>query len=553
MPELISFLVASAPVILTLFLMAGLTWPAQKAMPLVWLVTAALALFWWQMPAKRVLASTVEGALEALSILIIVFGAILLLNTLKQSGGMSSISRGFSKISSDRRIQVLIIGWMFVSFIEGAAGFGTPAALAAPLLIGLGFPPLAAATMALLFNSTSVSFGAVGTPVTVGLRSSISGMLEEGITVQAFLWEVGTGAAFIHLLTGSLLPVFAIYLMIRFFEKNYSLKDWTEIIPFALWSGLAFTIPQLVIAFYFGPELPSVVGGLLGMALVIGAARYGFLVPDRCWDFSTTESISPQENIRESVKESPGKGQDENMPLWKAWLPYLLIAFTLILTRLPALPLQDLLQSVSWTWHNILGEKGVTYTLEPLYLPGLLPFLVIALATIWMHGMKASRVKFAWSSTLKQIVPAAVAMVFILGMVRLLIQSEINYAGLDSMLMVMSRVVSDILGDFWYLASPFIGVLGSFVTGSATVSNVLFGGFQYQVAEMLHYSPVTILSLQVTGGAVGNIISIHNAVAVGAVAGILGQEGIIIRKNLMVALIYAFLAGLAGMLLNISG
>ena len=164
-------LIAFILIALAFVLMAGLRWPSTRAMPLAWLVCAIAAVAAWKLPAFYVLALSLQGVVNAIGILIIVFGAILILYTLQESGGMETIQYGMQNVTRDRRIQAIIIGYMFAAFIEGAAGFGTPAALAAPLLLALGFPPLAAAIICLVFNSFPVTFGAVGTPVIMGFGS----------------------------------------------------------------------------------------------------------------------------------------------------------------------------------------------------------------------------------------------------------------------------------------------------------------------------------------------------------------------------------------------
>ena len=142
---------------------------ACDGMPAVLLVTVLIALLAWDMSVNRVVASGLQGLILTGSILWIIFGAILLLNTLKNSGAIKAIRGGFSNISPDRRVQVVIVAWLFGSFIEGASGFGTPAAVAAPLLVALGFPALGAVVMGMMIQSTPVSFGAVGTPIVVGV------------------------------------------------------------------------------------------------------------------------------------------------------------------------------------------------------------------------------------------------------------------------------------------------------------------------------------------------------------------------------------------------
>ena len=158
-------LLAFLPILFCVVAMAAFNWPAKVALPISWALACIFGFFFWKMDVVSLVAYSVSGLLNSLDVLIIVMGAILVMNTLKRSGGMSTINNGFKLVSKDARIQAIIIGFMFCSFIEGAAGFGTPAALAGPLLVSLGFPPVAAATVALICDSVAVSFGAIGTPV----------------------------------------------------------------------------------------------------------------------------------------------------------------------------------------------------------------------------------------------------------------------------------------------------------------------------------------------------------------------------------------------------
>ena len=164
---------AFLPILLAGVMLVGLRWSAKRTMPLVYLLTVVVAITLWEIPSIRVMASTIEGFFITFNILYIIFGAILLLNTLKYSGAISVIRDGFSDISTDRRVQLVIIIWLFGSFIEGAAGFGTPAAITAPLLVALGFPAAAAVMLGMMVQSTPVTFGAVGTPILVGVRGGL--------------------------------------------------------------------------------------------------------------------------------------------------------------------------------------------------------------------------------------------------------------------------------------------------------------------------------------------------------------------------------------------
>ena len=166
-------LLAVMPILVAAVLLVGFRWPAKHAMPIVYVVAAVIALFAWGVSTTRIIASTIQGLFITFDILLIIFGAILLLNTLKHSGAVAAIRRGFTNISSDPRVQIVIIAWLFGSFIEGASGFGTPAAIAAPLLVALGFPAMAAVMIGMMIQSTPVTFGAVGTPILVGVTGGL--------------------------------------------------------------------------------------------------------------------------------------------------------------------------------------------------------------------------------------------------------------------------------------------------------------------------------------------------------------------------------------------
>lgn len=541
-------LIAALPIMMVIILMAGFMWPAKRAMPLAWGLAVLLGLLVWQVDSARVMAATLEGVLSAFDILIIVFGAIVLLNTMKNSGAIDVINKGFDGITPDRRIQVLIIGWMFVSFIEGAAGFGTPAALAAPLLMGLGFPPLAAVMCALIFNSTSVTFGAVGTPIIVGTEAAVSGMLPEAVAMRGFLVNVGIWSAVFHGILGTFLPLLVVAMLTRFYGKNKSFREGLQAGPFALFAGLSFTGPYFLMAYFVGPELPSVVGALIGLFIVVTAARAGFLMPAEAWDFPRPEEW--EEDWGEPLQAATAqKSAGTSMSLFKAWLPYILVAIILVLTRLGVFGLDSLLRAFTIEWPEILGQKGVNWVIRPLWLPGTVPFMLIALLTILLHKMPGNQVKEAWLKTINQLIPAAIALFFALAMVRVLVQTDINAAGYPSMLMVMSRSAAAGVGQAWPLVSPFVGALGAFVSGSNTVANILFGGFQFSVAEGLGISKTIISAMQAVGGATGNMIAVHNVVAACAVCGIVGREGFVIRRNLLPSLLYTFLVGILGQII----
>jgi len=274
-------LLASLPILLVVILMAGFNWPAKRVMPLGWALAVVLAAFAWGMPLQWLAGATVSGALDAFNILIIVFGAILLMNTLKHSGAIRAIKGSFYNISADRRVQAIIIAGLFGFFIEGAAGFGTPAALAGPLLVSLGFPPLAAAILALVGNSMPVSFGAVGTPILGGAAKVLdsegvrAALTQYGWSFETFVHEIGVYTAITHAAVGIFLPLLIVLILTKLFGGKKSFKDGFAITPFALFAGLSFAVPYLLIAIFIGPELPSLLGALIALIIVIPAAKSG--------------------------------------------------------------------------------------------------------------------------------------------------------------------------------------------------------------------------------------------------------------------------------------
>ena len=174
-----------APIAIVMLLLVILRWPAKKAMPVAYFVTVVISSLVWKAPGVQIAAASIHGLVTVANLLFIVFGAILLLNTIKAFGYIHALRQGFIDISPERRVQAIIIAWLFGSFIEGAAGFGAPAAIAAPSLVAIGFPAMAAVVVALIIQSTPVSFGAVGTPILVGLNTGLSGQPEVASVVAA--------------------------------------------------------------------------------------------------------------------------------------------------------------------------------------------------------------------------------------------------------------------------------------------------------------------------------------------------------------------------------
>ena len=546
-------LAALLPVLAVMFFLVVLRWPAVRAMPVAYVLTVIVALSVWQVPFIHVMAATLRGGMIALTLLWIIFGAILMLFTLRESGAVTTIRRGFMGLSRDRRIQLIIVAWLFGSFIEGAAGFGTPAAVAAPLLLALGFPAMAAVMMTLIIQSTPVSFGAAGTPILVGMRESLNvpqveeALAANGITYYPdFINCIGVFTAMPHAVAGILIPLIIVCMMTCFFGENKSFREGLAVWKFALFAGFSFVIPYLFVAVFLGPEFPSLLGGLIGLAIVVTGARKGLFMPTGDpWDFPPRTKWEKDwvGNITaEAGEERP------HMTLFLAWTPYLLVAALLVLTRLSVLPFKGWIQSVSFTWANILGTS-LSQSVEPLYLPGTI-FMVVALITIFLHRMTKAEAKFAWSDAAHKMAGPALALLFAVGLVRVFIDSNTNLSGLESMPLVLAEYVAGLAGGTWPFFAPIIGAMGAFVAGSNTVSDLMFALFQYGVADRIGTPHLVILGLQAVGGAAGNMICVHNVVAASATVGLVGREGALIRRTIIPMTYYLFVTGTLGLLFS---
>lgn len=535
-------LLAFAPLMLAAVLLAGLNWPAKRAMPVVLLVAALIAVTAWEMSINRVIASSLQGLILTGAILWIIFGAILLLNTLKHSGAITAIRGGFANISTDRRVQVIILAWLFGCFIEGASGFGTPAAVAAPLLVALGFPALGAVMLGMMVQSTPVSFGAVGTPIIVGVAGGVDKAgITERLVASGSEWEVffrliTSEVAITHAIIGILMPLFMCVMMTRFFGRN---KSWTEglaITPFALFAGLAFVLPYAAAGVFLGPEFPSMIGALVGLVIVVPAAKAGFLLPKKTWDFADAKDWPVQwmGSVEIKLETLTAKAP---MSVGLAWLPYVLLAGLLVLSRVNADVKTFFTKNLVLGWTDILGEKGLSGDIQFLYLPGGIMVMVV-LATFLFQRMKFAELKAAVSESTRVLMGAGFVLIFTIPMVRILINSGVNMADLPSMPRAMAELVSSSVGSIYPFFAPAVGALGAFIAGSNTVSNLMLAQFQFDTAQLIGISSAMLIAAQAVGAAAGNMIAIHNVVAASATVGLLGREGQVIRMTIIPTIYY---------------
>jgi lactate permease len=599
MADLTHVLMALLPLVAIMVIMVILYQPATITMPIAWVIALVVGFIGWNMSPTLLGSATITGILTATEILWIVFGAILLLYTLKQSGAFDVINAGFSAISDDRRVQVILLVFLMGSFIEGAAGFGTPAAIVGPLLVGLGFPPMAAVVVALTGNIMAITFGAVGTPLIIGLTDVFKGngaiqeaIQAQGMEVTEYVTQIAIWAASIHAVVGIVLPFIGVAMMTRFFGEERSIKPALEVLPLTLFAWASFAVPYWLTAFFLGPTFPGLLGAMIGLFITGGVLRAGYLLPDEEWDFGPRESwpshwvgdIEPGESTSGKTVAADGGTVTErhghDMSLGMAWAPYILTAALLVVTRVWS-PLQTILRgsgevsfmllgqeiafqmpaitlgaewlgeitlnaNLIFEWSNILGVEGIGGGFRTLYLPGAI-FVFVSILTYKLHGMGRKEYGDSWRETVEKILPAVIALWFAVATVQIMINS--GEAGeLDSMLVILSDLLSNIAGAVYPFFASLVGAFGAFIAGSNTVSDILFGTFQFNAAQNIGAPTQIVVGAQAVGGAIGNLIAIHNVVAALAVVGLVGQEGRVIRLELIPLAYYATATGLLTLL-----
>ena len=509
-------LFAILPIILAICLMVFAKQKASISLLSAWALALVFAIFVWGLDIAYAGAWTVFGFLQAIPVLLIVFAAVFMLNVLLELQFIKTIGNGFNGITKDRRIQILIIAWFFGAFIEGAAGFGTPQALAAPLLVGLGVPAFFAALSALIANAGPVLFGGAGVTITGGwdsIAETVQAQYGAEMTEMMFA-QLSYRLSFVNLFVAAFVPFMMIASIVARDGRGRGIREAIGIFPLCLLAGLLFTVPAWLISF-LGPQLPTLGGALIGMPLFLLAVKKDFLVPETVYRF--------QDDTAEVLEAGAGTGISQMM----AWSPYALIVLILVVTRLPWLGAAGWLNpgSAMVSVTGLLGVAGINWNFNPLWNPGVFPFLPVTIFFLILRRPKGGAVKQITLKTLKQLKHAAAALFFGVALVQIMLNTNFNTAGdLGAMTTEIARSISTIFGDVYLLVAPVIGILGAFVSGSHTVSNIMFFGLQMETAQLLELPVIMALVAQSSGGAMGNMIAIHNVVAVTATTGYTGKE-----------------------------
>lgn len=517
------------PIALLIYLMVKKNaMPSYQALPLIACLVFVLQMVYFKPDTAgfgeylTVLnANVVAGFVATLTPITVIFGAILFNRMMEETGCTNQIRRWLGSISPNPVAQLMIIGWAFAFMIEGASGFGTPAAIAAPILVGLGFEPLKVAIFALVMNSVPVSFGAVGTPTWFGFSEVIN---QYQLSAESIL-DIGAQSALIHFVAGLVIPLIALLFIV----------SWRAIvrnIGFIYLSILACNVPYVMLA-QFNYEFPSLIAGGVGLWVSVVAANKGIGLEKS--DDAKAESLSKAEVI-------------------KALLPLIMLMFILIVTRIQQLGLKGLLNDttpivatslgfaemeISRAWifslKNIFGT-GVAESYKTLYVPALIPFVITVLAAFFYYRVGFKRSWQTWSQSASQSKNPLIALLGALVMVKLMMTG-----GEESMVKIIGKGFANLVQDDWIYYASYLGAIGSFFSGSNTVSNLTFGTIQYEIAQSTGLNPVNVLAAQSVGGAMGNMVCINNIVAVCSVLNVQNSEGAILKKTITPMALYGII------------
>lgn len=532
-------LAAAAPVAVLIFLMVKRNpWPSYKALPFAALLLYLIKLVVFRSDPNITNATVLRGLLDAATPVLIIWGAVLLFKVMEASGSMDTVRGWLNRVTDNRVAQLMIISFAFGFLIEGASGFGTPAALAAPLLVGLGFEALPTAVCCLIMNSFPVSFGAVGTPTWFGLGSL-------GLDT-AQIMEISWKSALMHGAAALVIPLLALKVLV----------SWREIrrnLVFIYLSVLSCIIPYVLIA-QWSYEFPSLVGGGVGFILTVLLAGRGI-------------GLAKNEKTGEGAEtgntgENPRPGGVGFFGIVKALFPLWGSVLMLIVTRVKFLHIKECLQDKSEWFCCHLGSigdlevscalvtslkkifgTGIGWSLEFLYLPAIIPFLAVSFLTFLLYRMKPAAGGKVLGESFAAMRYPVISLLGALVLVALLLDR-----GVDTPLTpakVIGTALAQLTGAGWQYIAPYLGALGAFFSGSNTVSNLTFGGIQLEAAKSLNLDVCTILALQSVGGSHGNMICINNIVAVGSILGLAsvpGYEGAILKRTFIPCLLYGVIA-----------
>ena len=506
---LLSFLVASIPIVVVLVMLGVLQRPAYQAALAGLISGLIIAIAVWQMPMGLALNATAAGVTFALwPIMWIVFAALILYNTAVLSGRFDAFRRWvLAHLPNDKRIVLIVIGYGFGSLLEGVSGFGAPVAITASLLIMLGFKALDAVVYALIFNTAPVAFGSLGIPITT----------LAGVT--------SLPAPTLGAMVGRQLPFFAFLLPFYVIALYGGLKSVRDVFPALLVAGGAFALGQFAASNYLGYELTDVISA--GSSLI---ATILFL---RVWQ------PAPNAEYALVKPEEDPNSPHAHVPLWQGWLPWVIMCgVVMVWTHFKVATMgQQLIQ-----WPGLHNQVFITLYQKPYaavwsYQPLATgtAILVTAILTALATGVGISKFMQATSTAFKQILLPSVTVTAIVGLAYLA-----NYAGMTYTLGL--GVAAS--GALFPLLSAFLGWLAVFLSGSDASGNALFGNLQVVAANKLNISPVLMAATNSSGGVFAKMISPQNIATGVAVSDLKGHESSIFRRTFFHSIVFTVLLGI---------
>ena len=490
------FAIAMIPVLWLIVSLGVLKMPAHKTCSFTVILTLAIAIICWRMKFIDGITATVEGMAIALwPILLVIVAALFTYNLAVETKTMDVIKKMLSSITTDKRIQVLILAWGFGGFLEAVAGYGTAVAIPASILASLGFNPLFAAVICLLANTVPTAFGALGIPVTT--LATVTGLEVVHLSYVTSIQLAG----FIVLIP---------FLLVILTEK--SIKALKGVVGITLVSGITFAVPQVFIAKYLGADLPALVASICSMACTILMAK--------AMNKEKVETKEDKIGLKEGIL---------------AWLPYILLC-GLILIASPLVPsINSLLAKASSNIHIYTGDATSTTAFSWINTPG----MMILIAT-FIAGL-IQKLKFTYMLDVLKRTVIQLKTSFITIMSIVAISKIMSHSGMTSSI---SFGLCAITGSFYPLIAPLLGAIGTFVTGSDTSANILFGALQTEAAKSLSIDPYWIAAANTAGATAGKMISPQSIAIATSATGLIGSEGKILSTTVKYCLGYVIILGL---------
>ncbi|CAM5782088.1 L-lactate permease [Castellaniella caeni] len=529
----LSALIACLPIILFFLSLTVFRLKGWLAGTLTVLCALAVALFFYGMPVTQGLASAIYGFFYGLwPIAWIIVGAVFLYKIAVKTGQFDTIRESVLTLTADQRLQMLLVGFSFGSFLEGAAGFGAPVAITAALLVGLGFRPLYAAGLCLVANTAPVAFGALGIPIIVA--GQVTG-------IPAF--AIGEMA-------GRQLPFLTIIVLFVIMAIMDGWRGVKETWPAVIVAGGTFAITQYLTSNFIGPELPDITSALV--SLVALSAFLKVWQPASIFRFSETgegsEHLSPDAPAARPTGRKFTTGE-----VLRAWSPFIVLTVMVTIWSIPPFkhlfaaggPLQGWIASIAVPGLDGLVQKmppivadattyGAVYKFDWFSATGT-SIVIAAIITVLATRMKASTAFGVFGETLKELaIP-----IYTIGTV-LAFAFIANYSGLS----VTLALALSYSGHAFTFFSPLLGWLGVFLTGSDTSSNALFAALQAATAHQIGVPEVLLVAANSTGGVTGKMISPQSIAIACAAVGLVGRESDLLRFTLKYSLLFAVIVGL---------